>query len=271
NNRLLRSLGQVDDKPRLMAYMARVTWPDVFDPTAPDLGLAPLAYRKLEAFFDNASGVLDVLVDEEHAFDVMFRQTWEGRPYPDTMARLPDEADQWGHSLNVDMRHDRDKAFHQSGGGNGTQLISGLQRVLREHAIPTLTEHRVWRLIQLPDRTVVGLEADTPWGTRRFLARRGVVFASGGFTRNPDLQRRFLNVPLAGARLGGPDNEGDFIAIGLASGVQMGGLDRVYGGLIAFETTVFGGDGQGRDFRGVGNPLGISVGDSMIQVNRYGR
>ncbi len=138
NNRLLRSLGRLDDKPRLMAYMARVTWPDVFDPTAPDFGLLPLAYRKLEAFFDDASGVLDVLVDEEHAFDVMFRQTWEGRPYPDTMARLPDEADQWGHSLNVDMRHDRDKAFHQSGGGNGTQLISGLQRVLRNTRLTRL-------------------------------------------------------------------------------------------------------------------------------------
>ncbi len=164
NNRLLRTMGHPDDKQRMLAYMARESWPDQFAPHSPYLGLPELAHRKIETFYDTASDMLDTLIDDERAFEVAFSETWAGEIAPDWRARLPDERDQWGHGLRV--------ADHDS-------LVSAVLDALAKRNVPVLLEHRVRRLIQLPDKTVIGLEVTTPWGTRRMLARRGVVFGSG--------------------------------------------------------------------------------------------
>jgi len=83
NNRLLRMSGRPDDKRRMLAYMARESWPDRFASDAPHLGLPELAYRKIETFYDTASDMLDALVDDEKAFEVAFTETWDGKIAPD--------------------------------------------------------------------------------------------------------------------------------------------------------------------------------------------
>jgi hypothetical protein len=112
---------------------------------------------------------------------------------------IDDDRELWGHGLV--LRREVDAA---SGTARQPHLISRLIQLLANRKIPILLEHRVRRLIQLPDWTVVGLDVDTPYGTRRMLARRGVIFASGGFTRSPAYSRQFLAVPLDGARALGP-------------------------------------------------------------------
>jgi 3-oxosteroid 1-dehydrogenase len=53
---------------------------------------------------------------------------------------------------------------------------------------------------------------------------------------------------------------------------MMAGMDRVYGGLIPFELTVYGaGDDTSRNSTVRQEIYGIGLGDSMIHVNRYGR
>ena len=76
------------------------------------------------------------------------------------------------------------------------------------------TSHRVQRLVTHGGR-IVGVEATPDGRTQRFLARKAVIFASGGFTHDVELRENLL----AFAVLGGCAvlaNEGDFVAISSA-------------------------------------------------------
>jgi succinate dehydrogenase/fumarate reductase flavoprotein subunit len=82
------------------------------------------------------------------------------------------------------------------------------------------TSHRVQRLVKQGER-VVGVEATTPDGkTHRILARKAVVFATGGFTHDDDLRENFLAFPVFGG-CAVLTNEGDFVAISSAIGAQL--------------------------------------------------
>ena len=57
------------------------------------------------------------------------------------------------------------------------------------------TGHRVQRVILDDKGRLIGVEADTQTARRcAFKARKAVIFATGGFTHDPDLRRNYLNV-----------------------------------------------------------------------------
>ena len=61
---------------------------------------------------------------------------------------------------------------------------------------------------------VVGVEATTARRARRVRvgARKAVIFASGGFTHDPELRANFLSAPVYGG-CAAVTNEGDFVRI----------------------------------------------------------
>jgi hypothetical protein len=72
------------------------------------------------------------------------------------------------------------------------------------------------------------VEATTPDGARlRVGARKAVIFASGGFTHDPELRRNFLNVP-AYAGCAALTNEGDFVRIGSSLGAQLRNMNYAW-------------------------------------------
>ena len=75
--------------------------------------------------------------------------------------------------------------------------------------------HRVQRLV-MAGGAVVGRRGDRPDGeTVRVGARKAVIFASGGFTHDPELRANFLSAPVFGG-CAALTNEGDFVRIGAA-------------------------------------------------------
>jgi len=107
------------------------------------------------------------------------------------------------------------------------------------------------------------VEATTPDGARlRVGARKAVIFASGGFTHDPELRRNFLNVP-AYAGCAALTNEGDFVRIGSSLGAQLRNMNYAWMCPVPLERSV----ARRPDLSG----MFVVGGDSMLFINKYGR
>jgi len=101
--------------------------------------------------------------------------------------------------------------------GLGRGLLGALLKGLLDHGVRVETGAEAVRLVTDSGR-VVGVElAD---GTR-VGARRGVVLATGGFERNPELVAAFLRGPLSHSP-GAPTNTGDGLRMAMQVGAQLG-------------------------------------------------
>jgi len=117
--------------------------------------------------------------------------------------------------------------------------------------------HRVQRLV-VRDGAVTGVEASTSDGsTHRFAARKAVIFATGGFTHDPDLRRNFLHAPVYGG-CAATTNEGDFLAIAGPVGAQLRNMNYAWMCPIPLERAV------ARDPALIG--MFSVAGDSMIEA-----
>ena len=83
-------------------------------------------------------------------------------------------------------------------------------RAARYPRLRLQTGTRVMRLVRDPQtRRVTGVLTERDGGTETLRCTRGVVMASGGFSRNEELLRRFVPQQAKAARVGGPGNTGD--------------------------------------------------------------
>lgn len=72
---------------------------------------------------------------------------------------------------------------------NGVALTARLMQSAVDRGVDIRVRHNAVQLTCDAARRVTGVVAETPRGTRRFTARRGVVIASGGFSANPSMRR----------------------------------------------------------------------------------
>src|SRR5690625_2145324 len=111
--------------------------------------------------------------------------------------------------------------------GYGGVLIDSYLAWAEQNGLQILLNHRVESVVLNDAGEVIGVEvtvntegatpeAATPGAaastTKTFRARKGVFFGSGGFARNADMMRHFMEGPHH-AGCGAPTNEGDFICI----------------------------------------------------------
>ncbi|NPC96058.1 FAD-dependent oxidoreductase [Nocardioides sp. zg-DK7169] len=101
--------------------------------------------------------------------------------------------------------------------GLGRGMLGALLKGLLDHQVVVRAGCGAVRLLT-EDGRVVGVElADG----RQVLARRGVVLATGGFERDPDLVRAFLRGPVQSPP-GAPSNTGDGLRMAMRVGAQLG-------------------------------------------------
>ncbi|MCS0631231.1 FAD-dependent oxidoreductase [Telluria mixta] len=247
NNEPMKKAGIQDPKPDFMKLVARLSAPHSYSPSAPKLGLTDWQYDMCEAYYDTASTAAELLnargaLPYQHPADVV-----------DYWADLPENKAPKGRALLP-----AGASLH-NGGKFG---IMSLSNAARRDGISIKTSHRVQSIIRNGRGEVVGVEVTSPEGeTLRFRAKKAVVFATGGFTHDPQLRRDFLCGNIVGG-CAANSNEGDFIRISSPLGVQLANMNYAWNCPVVFEKAVAN-DGS---LWGAFMPSG----DSMVFVNKYG-
>jgi 3-oxosteroid 1-dehydrogenase len=253
NNSLMRARGRVDDRDEALRYMARLSFPAAFDPDAPQLGLAARDYELLTTYYDTAADAVDAL-GRIGALRSREFQSFSGE-YEGMVSYHSGEAEEWGRHLAPRAPDGRQEL--------GSGLVLQLARAAEERGVELVVGHRVVDVETDGEGAVVGVRAETADGDVAIGARRGVVFASGGFTHDPERVRRCFRGPIYG---GGavPTNRGDFIEIAERLGAELGNLANGWLVQVPVEAAL---ERREQDELLVFMPSG----DSMIFVDASGR
>ena len=208
NNEPMRAMGLKDKREDCIRYMARISRPEVYDPNHPRFGMSEWEYEACAAIYDNASPATELLnkkgaLEYRHCAGV-----------PDYWAELPEDKAPLGRVLVTKQARD-------SMSDGGVHAVRTMSEAARKAGVDIRTGQRVQRVIVDDSGRVIGVEADKADGTtRRFKARKAVIFASGGFTHDVDLRKNYLSAPVFGG-CAAPTNEGDFVHIGSAVGAEL--------------------------------------------------
>jgi 3-oxosteroid 1-dehydrogenase len=250
NNKPMRELGIVDSKDDCIRYMARISRPEVYDPAAPRFGMTKADYDLCAAIYDNASRATELLakkgaLEYRHCAGV-----------PDYWAELPEDKAPTGRVLLP-------KDARETMSDGGVVAIRTMSEVARRDGVDIRTRQRVQRVIVDDSGRVVGVEADDAKGkTRRFQARKAVIFATGGFTHDEELRKNYLAAPVMGG-CAALTNEGDFVHIGAAAGARLRNMNYAWMCPIVLEKAL----NKDPTLIGTFSPSG----DSMIYVDKTGK
>ena len=244
NNRDQLSRGVAPmEREQALRHMALLSYPDSFDPDDVRLGLNDLQYDLLATYFDSAAGIINELEDEGIISSVCmdYPGREDGMPpyYITEYDATPGTV--MGCRVDGQVEHRSEMGLDAAGvspsaaalrnlgsrEGDGADLIWFLNRAAEQHGVDVLIEHRVIAVVQDDAGAVVGVRANTPEGEVTFGARRGVVFATGGFSHNKELTKRYLRGPIVGS-CAAPGARGDFVEIGLAAGARLGNMQEAW-------------------------------------------
>ncbi len=254
DNPVMRAAGIDDPRDASLRYLARTASPATYCPDDPHLGLTPLQYELLETVHDRGCEALDAIV-------AAGALTLEAVAYPDYYADLPEDAAPVGRVVQPALPPGWRRGVDPTG---GQLLADSLLAAAERHGTRVLVEHEVVHLVRdetSHDRRALGVEVRTGRRTVLVGARRGVVFASGGFLHDPDLARAHLRGPVLGGAAAASAT-GDFVRIGIEAGAQLGNMAHAWWDQVAVEMAV-----RSRvTSRDVYSPFG----DSMLMVNRHG-
>ena len=246
NHPWLSSIGVHDPKDDALRYLARLARPERYHPDSPSLGLPEREFELLETFYDRGSEAVAAL-GECGALPL--------RPLEQTLdyfADLPENATPRGRGLY----------FPRADGseGTGADIIESMRAAAVELGVQVRTSSAVRGLVIDEDGSAVGVSTGDR-ASRMMLvrARGGIVMATGGFTRDPDLVRSHLRGPIVGG-LASEGNDGDLVRISGALGLDLANMNEAWYAPMVLDLSPY--------------PLSAAFrlpGDSMILVNRYGR
>lgn len=246
NNHQMRTKGVDDPKDAAIGYMARGSYPFIYRKSQPRFGLGEAEYRLIEAYYDNASQVIE---DLETAGILK-----------SGIVMLPDYQDHWDESKV--LRGRILLPLTPAGDlGRGRDLVKILLGWLTAHQVPILYKQHVVGIVRNRAGRVDGLKVEAGGKERIIHARRGVVFASGGYTHNPELMLNFQAGPVWGG-CAVPTNQGDFVKAGIEQGAKIGNMANAWRAELILE--------QALEFPSVPKDVWQPSGDSMIVVNKYG-
>ena len=247
NNRAMRELGIEDPRDDFLRFYARTSRPDRYNPRDPTLGLPRWEFELQAAFYDNAAAVFDRL--EELGAISGFHLA----DFPDYMSHLPEDVSKRAH-LTIPKLPSGEP-------GTGLELIRRLTEACDRRGVEIVTGHRVTGALTDAEGTVAGVRYLGPDGPGTARAERGVVFASGGFTHNPELRGNLASPAFGGGAA--VTNEGDFVPLAQRLGAAMRNMGNAWMSPIVLERALRGDPELKCAF--------IVVGDSILLVNRYGR
>ncbi|HUG04667.1 MAG TPA: FAD-dependent oxidoreductase [Steroidobacteraceae bacterium] len=254
DNFTLRAKGIRDEKADCLRYMARFSYPERYAANLPMFGLNPRAYALLEAFYDNASAMIDRLRENGSLTVAEWRMFALDRPATDYLDQVPENKVPAGRPLGP-VRDDGQM-------GLGGDLMAQLGRARDKRQIPLLLGHRAMRLIVDSTGRVIGVEAESAGKTVRLRGRKGVIFATGGYVHNTELVDTYQRNRLYGS-CAASWATGDFIPIAGAAGASMGNLSGAWRTQVVLEEAL--------QSSKMGAGVFYTPGDSMLQVNRHGK
>jgi 3-oxosteroid 1-dehydrogenase len=249
NNAAMRAAGTKDPKKDCIRYMARLSRPEMYNADAPRLGMPEWEYSQYEAIYDNASTATELLskkgaLEYRHCDFV-----------PDYWAELPEDKAPKGRVLLP-------KGARETMSDGGEVAVKTMSAAAKNDGVDIRAGHRVQRVIKNAKGEIIGVEADTAKGKKRFFARKAVVFCTGGFTHNVELRKNYLSAPVYGG-CAALSNEGDFIYIASTVSAQLRNMNYAWMCPIVFEKAMARDPG----LIGTFSPCG----DSMIYVNKEGQ
>jgi succinate dehydrogenase/fumarate reductase flavoprotein subunit len=254
NNPEMQKRGWKDPKDWALKYMVRLSYPGLYDPEAPTLGVDKDRYELIDTYYDNGSKIVEAL-STAGALKSQIQPTmgFSENPVadPDYHADLPEDHSPYGRGLNP--------AGNQAGGSG---LVSQLAAFARAKGVKVLTAQRVVGLATNGKREVVGVEVDDGGTPRLYRAKKGVVFGSGGFTQDRNKALHYLKGPIFGG-CAVLTNTGDFIDIASQLGARLGNLSNAFNVQNVLE--------QALSATSVTTEAWIPYGDSMVIVNKYGK
>jgi 3-oxosteroid 1-dehydrogenase len=253
NNRFMKQQGLQDSKEDAIRYMARYSYPQLYNPIDSHLGLPENEYNLIATYYDNASETCDFL-DRIGALQSTMSIGWSGKPALDFQENMPENKGIRGrllYPLTPDGKQ-----------GDGHELVRQFKSWSKEHKIHLLLRHRVVNICTNSAGEVAGCQAicdrNLLWTIR---ARRAVIFGSGGFVSNAELMLHFQRGPHFGG-CAVPTNTGDFIYMSQKIGAKLGNVAGAFRAQIVLE--------RGLDKAFPANVFHIA-GDSVILVNRFGQ
>ncbi|MCX7060138.1 MAG: FAD-dependent oxidoreductase [Gammaproteobacteria bacterium] len=262
DNAWLKSQGVADTRIDALRYMVRLAHPQLYVANDQLLGISQPEFDLLAAFYDNASRVVDTLVATT-GLKLVPWTTWEGKAYPDYYSDIKENTVHRGRSLVPDVSGHPDRVIWPNNGGSGESLLWALQQGFDRLPIQLLLDHAVLDVTRDAGGVINGLMVDRGDAAPvAFKAKRAVVFASGGFTHNPELTRSHLKGHIWGG-CAAPGSTGDFVAIAQRAGAVLGNMSNAWWGQVPVEVAL--------KTRSVPVDVWSTPGDSMIQVNRHGR
>ncbi|MDL2273322.1 FAD-dependent oxidoreductase [Oscillospiraceae bacterium OttesenSCG-928-G22] len=253
NNRYQREAGYEDDRAQCLRYMARCSYPHLYNPDDARLGLPAREYALLAAYYDNAADMVEHFSDIG-ALASMPEINWTGKPQVDYLDHLPENGGIRGRSL---YPRDPDGRLAM-----GAELISQLHNWAASNGIDIRVNCEATKLLTDGAGAVTGLEARTSDGTVTMRARKGVIFGSGGFSHNPELMLRFQRGPHYGG-CAVPTNTGDFVRMAGAAGAGLGNMAGAFRADSMLEAALESPGGSSNVF--------YVAGDSVLIVNKYGK
>lgn len=254
NNFTLKAKGIDDAREDCLRFMARFSYPERYNASEPYLGLSARAYALLEAFYDNSSAAVDRLRGSGALNVAEWRMFALDRSATDYLDDVPENKVPAGRTLGA-VKADGKV-------GAGVDLMAQLNGAMRQRGIPLLLNHRAMRLVMDEGGRAIGVEAEAAGKVVTLRARKALIFATGGYVHNPEFVENYQRNRLYGS-CAMPWATGDFINIAGAAGARMGNLSGAWRTQILLEEAL-----QSPKLAG---GVYFPPGDSMLQVNRYGR
>jgi hypothetical protein len=253
NNRFQKEMGIDDKKEDALRYMARYSFPQLYNPDDSRLGLPENEFNLINTYYDTASEMVDFLWDCDAVHSIQ-EINWTGQPQVDYMDHLPENKGVRGRVL-----YSQNSEGKMSYGG---ELIRQMKTWATSNGVEILTNHEAIKILRNDQSEVIGLEVLADGNSKTFRGRKAVVFGSGGYTHNPEYMLHFQRGPHFGG-CAAPTNTGDFIKMAGAVGAGLGNMAGAFRAEIILEQAI-------SDPTGVHNLFYIP-GDSVLEVNRYGK
>ncbi len=254
NNPVMTAAGMVDEREAALRFMARGAHPTRFAPEQPRFGLDEPAFALLETLYDHGPRVFTELAS---LGAIPYDDTLDPA-FPDYYAPFPEDERPVGRAIAMRM-----PAGHRPGvdATGGQLLIDAILDSCTRAGVDVRLETRVVHLITDTTHAIVGVEARRASSTQLVGARRGVVFATGGFLHDEQLTTAFLRGPVLGGAAA-PTARGDFVRIGMEAGAALGTMAHAWWSEVVVESAL-------RDRRTPRDCV-YPFGDSMLIVNRFG-
>jgi glycine/D-amino acid oxidase-like deaminating enzyme len=254
DNPLMRRLGLRDERGAALRFMARVSYPALYSAEAPHWGVGESRLRLLEVLYDRGREAFESL----DAIDAIPYDEHAAPGFPDYHADLPEDEAPIGRSIRMRYPDGHRPGLDATG---GQLLVDAMISAGEAVGVQIRTGHRVVHVVRDDTGAVVGVEARTPRTTVLIGARRGVVFATGGFLHDEAFAEAFLRGPVFGGAAAA-EATGDFVRIGIEAGARLGNMTHAWWDQVVLEAAL--------RTRSTIRDAVILYGDSMIVVNKYG-